>query len=287
MTFEEICIQRYDGNAPAAPIPHEVEVMRASSHPFVQLMAGVLEDVITDNVAADEAPHITAIEARRAELEASEAEITYLDYGAATKYAEQTAEEMYQGVERSRSLGAMSRRSSKPYRGALLLLKLLRQTQPEHCLELGSGVGITAAYQAAALDLNGRGHLVTLEGPASIAAVAEETVALLGHDRVSVQAGRWQDTLDAVLAANRPIDFAFIDGHHDRDASLGYFEAILPALSDGAVFILDDIRWSQGMLEAWTAISAHPRVDVSIDLVDTGLVRVTDAHMSAEHHKLT
>ncbi|MCH9664099.1 MAG: class I SAM-dependent methyltransferase [Gammaproteobacteria bacterium] len=287
MTFEEICIQRYGDKAPAALIPNEVEIMRASSHPFARLMASVLEDVITDNVAADEAPHIAAIEARRTELEGSEAEITYLDYGAATKYAEQTAEEMYQGVERARSLGAMSRRSSKPYRGALLLLKLLRQTQPEHCLELGSGVGITAAYQAAALELNGHGHLVTLEGPASIAAVAEATIAERGHGRVSVQAGRWQDTLEAVLAANQPIDFAFIDGHHDRDASLGYFEAILPALSEGAVLILDDIRWSQGMLEAWTTISAHPRVEVSVDLVDTGLVYITGAPQRAEHHKLT
>ena len=287
MSFEKICIQRYGADMAATPIPAEVEAMRASDHPFAQLMAGVLEDVITDRIDEDEAPHIAAIEARRANLEACEDEITYLDFGAATKYAEQTPEEMYQGVERTRSLGAMSRRSSKPYRGTLLLLKLLRRFRPESCLELGSGVGMTAAYQAAALELNGKGHLVTLEGPASIAAVAEATVASLGHGRVTVQAGRWQDTLADVLAANRPIDIAFVDGHHDRDASIAYFEAILPALSDGAVFILDDIRWSQGMLEAWTAISTHPRTEVSIDLVDTGIIYVVNNPQTSEHHVLT
>jgi predicted O-methyltransferase YrrM len=261
--------------------------MRSSAHPFVNIMAGVIEDVMADHIAPDEAPHIAAIEARRADLEARDDEITYLDFGAATKYAEQTAEEMYQGVERSRSLGAMCRRSSKPYRGALLLMKLLRETRPETCLELGSGVGLTAAYQAAALELNGAGRLITLEGPASIAAVAEQTVAELGHGRVSVQVGRWQDTLEAVLAAHSPFDVAFIDGHHDRDASIGYFGAILPALSDGAVFILDDIRWSQGMLEAWVAISAHPRVKAAIDLVDTGIIQIGEAPEAAERHALT
>ena len=287
MSFEKTCIQRYGADEPAMPIPSEVDAMRASAHPFVRLMAGVLEDVITDSIDADEAPHIAAIEARRAELEACEDEISYLDFGAATKYAEQTPEEMYQGVERTRSLGAMSRRASKPYRGALLLLKLLRQFRPERCLELGSGVGMTAAYQAAALELNGKGRLVTLEGPATIAAVAEATVASLGHGRVTVQAGRWQDTLADVLAAGRPFDIAFVDGHHDRDASIGYFEAILPALSDGAVFILDDIRWSEGMLEAWTAISAHPRTEASIDLVDTGIIYVVNDPHTAEHHVLS
>lgn len=287
MSFEKICIQRYGADMAAPPIPAEVEAMRASAHPFVQLMAGVLEDVITDRIDEDEAPHIAAIEARRAELEACEDEITYLDFGAATKYAEQTAEEMYQGVERTRSLGAMSRRSSKPYRGALLLLKLLRRFRPDRCLELGSGVGMTAAYQAAALELNNKGRLITLEGPATIAAVAEATVASLGHGRVTVQAGRWQDTLADVLEVSRPIDIAFVDGHHDRDASIAYFEAILPALSDGAVFILDDIRWSQGMLEAWTAVSAHPRVEVSIDLVDTGIIYVVNDPHTVEHHVLT
>lgn len=286
MTFEEICIQRYDAEAPAVSAPPELAAMRASPHPFARLMADVLDDVVANRIAADEAPYIAAIEARRAALEACEDEITYLDFGAATKYVEQTPQEMYAGVERTRSLGSLCRRSSKPYRGALLLLKLLRRIRPQICLELGSGLGLTAAYQAAALDLNGEGRLITLEGPATIAAVAEATLADLGHGRVEVVTGRWQDTLEGVLAASGTIDFAFIDGHHDRDASIGYFEAVLPTLSDGAVLILDDIRWSEGMLEAWNRILQHPLVDVSVDLVDTGLCRITHDSGAGEHFRL-
>ena len=287
MNFEQVCIQRYGAVAPETPLSGEVIQMRASPHPFVRLMADILKDVIEDDVAPDEAGHVAAIEAMRAELEAREEEITYRDFGAATKYAEQTAEEMYEGVERTRSLGTLCRRSSKPYRGALLLMKLVRRVQPETCLELGTGLGITSAYQATALELNGKGRLITLEGPASIAAVAQQTIATLGHGRVSLQVGRWQDTLEGVLATHRPIDFAFIDGHHDRDASVGYFEAILRCLSDGAVFILDDIRWSDGMLEAWTAISAHSRVEVALDLVDTGICYIADTPQPAEHYRLS
>lgn len=286
MTFEKICIQRFGADPIHMPVPPEIERMRASAHPFAQTMATVLEATIKDAIAPEERPYVEAIEARRASLEEREDEITYLDFGAATKYGEQSAEEMYTGVERSRSVGHMCRRSSKPYRTCLMLMKMLRSTHAETCLELGTGLGLTACYQAAALELKGKGRVISLEGPDSIAAIAQETADQIGHGRISIEVGRWQDTLERVVAANRPIHCAFIDGHHDRDASMHYFDAILPGLADGAIFILDDIRWSEGMLEAWNLLKAHPQVEVSIDLVDTGVCWIAGTPQPAEHYSL-
>ena len=67
------------------------------------------------------------------------------------------------------------------------------------------------------------------------------------------------------------MDFAFIDGHHDEDATLSYFHQVLSSLSEHSVLVFDDIRWSAGMAGAWRAIVAHEHVELSLDLGKVGL----------------
>ena len=62
-------------------------------------------------------------------------------------------------------------------------------------LEMGTCVGISAAYQAAALNDNGAGRLVTLEGYAELAAEAQELWSNLGLSNVEVIVGRFAQTL--------------------------------------------------------------------------------------------
>ena len=42
-------------------------------------------------------------------------------------------------------------------------MRIVRELSPRACLELGAGYGISAAYQGAALELNGSGTLTTME----------------------------------------------------------------------------------------------------------------------------
>ena len=169
------------------------------------------------------------------------------------------------------SLPLICRVASKPYRSALLLFKLVRAYRPERCLELGTCLGISAAYQTAALELNGAGRLVTLEGDGARADLARTHLKDLGFERFQVVTGRFQDTLDDVLEMHSPVDFAFIDGHHEERATVSYFEAIRPRLSDGAVVVLDDISWSAGMKRAWDVVRHHPNVKAAVDLYGVGL----------------
>ena len=287
MTFEELIIQRFDADVPQMAVPPAVAEMRASDHSFAQGMADVIEEVIQNRIAPDEQPHVDAIERRRAALEDSEDDISYMDFGAATRDESQTPEEMYEGVERSRTVGHLCRRTSKPYRSALLLHKLLRKTKSASCLELGSCLGISASYQAAALELNGAGRLITMEGAAPVAALAQQTVDQLGHGRVKIVVGRFQDTLDGALADEQPFDYAFIDGHHDGPATIDYYQRILPTLSDGSVVVYDDIRWSDGMLSAWNTLREHENVEVSVDLVDIGICWIARSPKPAQHFMVT
>jgi predicted O-methyltransferase YrrM len=51
------------------------------------------------------------------------------------------------------------------------LFKLVRTLQPATIVELGTCIGISAAYQAAAQQINHRGRIVTLEGSSTRAAL--------------------------------------------------------------------------------------------------------------------
>jgi len=70
----------------------------------------------------------------------------------------------------------------------------------------------------------------------------------------------------------RTPDLIYFDGNHQKEASLHYFEKLLPLAHNDSVFIFDDIHWSREMEEAWEHIKAHPRVRVSIDTFYWGLV---------------
>lgn len=136
---------------------------------------------------------------------------------------------------------------------------------------MGTCVGISAAYQATALRLNGGGRLFTLEGASPLARIATRTLSELGLDQVTVVQGRFQDTLETVLRENAPVDVVFVDGHHDEQATLRHFEQVRPHLSAGALLVFDDIRWSGGMARAWRAVAESPDTALAVDLGSLGL----------------
>jgi predicted O-methyltransferase YrrM len=139
---------------------------------------------------------------------------------------------------------------------------------------MGTSVGISAAYQAAGLELNGWGRLMTLEGAPEIAALARRNLSELGLERIEVREGRFQDILGDAAREHGPLEFVFVDGHHDGEATVGYFGQLKPQLAPGATVIFDDIDWSPGMRRAWREISADDSVAVSADLGEIGIVSI-------------
>jgi len=236
-----------------------------------QPLANALAATLRNDITTEEKAWIARIASLREELVSSSAEISIVDYGAGSPDLSPTDAEMYRGKVVTRTVGAVCRSGSKSHFWALLLFKLIREYRPTTCLELGTCLGISAAYQAAALKLNQGGRLVTLEGASSLASLAERHLEALGLDNVSVAVGRFRDTLPKVLHQLRPIDYAFIDGHHAENATLAYFSEIAPFLSDRAVLVLDDISWSEGMRRAWKAIEADKMVRTSVDLQRMGI----------------
>jgi predicted O-methyltransferase YrrM len=162
---------------------------------------------------------------------------------------------------------------SKAPLAALLLFRLVREFKPTRCLELGTNLGVSAAYQAAALELNGGGALDTLEGSRILAGLAQRHLAEL-ELAVRVHRGRFQDLLPGLLPRLEPLDYVFVDGHHDQQATIGYFAQLYPHLTPGALVVFDDIAWSEGMAEAWRVIQADERVRVALSVGSMGVTLV-------------
>jgi predicted O-methyltransferase YrrM len=233
-------------------------------------LAKAFDDVLHNRRSKEEGEWVGKIEALRNRLLESTEEISITDYGADSPDLDLTEQEMSRGRKVTRTIGEICR-IAKPYKWDLLLFKLVRAFRPSVCLELGTSLGLSAAYQAAACELNQHGRVVTLEGAESLVAFARENFAELGIGWVDVVPGRFQDSLQDVLDRNAPIDFVFIDGHHDEKATLTYFRQILPHLSNGAVLVFDDISWSAGMKRAWRTIQEDGHLNVTVDLLTIGI----------------
>ncbi len=246
-----------------------------TSHKYSKLKAvgDALYESLTNTISAEEKKLITLIEQRRSFLLNSDKEIAVIDYGAGSPSSNRTKEEMEKGVQ-STALVANICKASKPAFWATFLLKLIRKLEPSSCVELGSCVGISASYQATALNINGKGNLLTLEGSPEIAQIAKETLESLNIQNASIVTGPFHETLKGVLESAKPIDFFFNDGHHDHDAVIQYFNEALPYLSNEAVIVFDDISWSPSMRKAWTEIEDDERVTASIDLQSIGIALV-------------
>ncbi|MDQ2794308.1 MAG: class I SAM-dependent methyltransferase [Bacteroidota bacterium] len=201
-----------------------------------------------------------AIEERRRQLLTSAASISVTDLGAGS----------HTGAGRQRRVADIARTAAKPKKLAQLLFRLVNYLRPATVLELGTSLGLTTAYLAAA---DSRSRVVTFEGCPNVAGVARETFAALSLGNVEVVEGNLDHTLAPTLATlGAPVDFAFFDGNHRYEPTLRYFEQCLAHRTDESVFVFDDIHWSADMERAWEAIKAHPDVRLTVDLFYIGLV---------------
>lgn len=163
--------------------------------------------------------------------------------------------------------------ASKDRMFGLLLYDLIRTVHPRRVLEMGTCVGISSAYMAAALTENGDdGRVVTLEGQAAYIPIARRVHATLGLTNVDIVEGLFDDTLPGVLET--AVDFAFVDGFHQEIPTLAYFDALARQAPPHATLVFDDITWNDGMRRAWAKIRASDLVDLAVDLRSLGVVRV-------------
>ena len=162
-----------------------------------------------------------------------------------------------------------------------LLFRLSRYFKPQNIVELGTSLGISTMYLALG---NPNAKIITLEGCPETAACARNNFTKMNCSSVTCLTGDFDTTLPEILNTV-PADFIFIDGNHTYEATMRYFNWILPKVHAKTVIIFDDINWSAGMQQAWLEIQQHPKVTQSLDFYLVGIT-FFDQNLSKQHFKL-
>lgn len=221
--------------------------------PFVYKL---VDEVIYDR---EHKPAYDKIEKERDHLLVDDTYITVTDLGAGSRV----------NKNNRKKISDITINALKSPKLAQLLYRLTAFVKPKTIVELGTCLGITTLYLHEAAP---NAKVYTLEGCPETANVAKKVFSHAGLTDLKPIVGNFDDTLGDVLGKHEKLDLVYIDGNHQRVATLNYFEQCLPKVHEDTMLIFDDIYWSEGMKQAWAQIKANPRVTVTVDLFWIGLV---------------
>lgn len=199
------------------------------------------------------------IELQRKKLLRNQTQIILNDMGAGAVF----------GKKKIRTIAQIARYSLSRKKYARLLYKMVNYFQSITILEMGTSLGISTAYLAKA---NSNATVYTIEGCANIANQAKSTFQILNLQNIVLLNMPFDEGLQQIYKNCPSFDFIFIDGHHQYDATLAYFEQCLKNIHNNTVIVLDDIHWSEQMEVAWQQIVQHPVVTLTLDLYQYGVV---------------
>ena len=163
-------------------------------------------------------------------------------------------------------------------KNAELLFRIVRYFQPKSVLEIGTSLGLATS----ALSLgNKNSNIITLEGCPNTMATAKKMFQVSSFkfpnnnvEFVNTEFNLYFENFKPETLNLKPqiFDLVYFDGNHSKKATLDYFEALLPTICNDSIWIFDDIHWSADMEEAWEIIKNHPKVSVTIDTFQWGIV---------------
>ena len=183
---------------------------------------------------------------------------------------------------KSREVKKITRHVLQSKRVAFSLLRVLifwrTPGRSKKILEMGTSLGLTTAYLAAS-----GWDVETWEGCQQTANYARKNWKGLGcEDQIKSKVGTFKSLMEA---SHGGWDVVFLDGHHDRDATLAYVECLKAKLNPGGAILVDDIVWSKGMKEAWGKLLDDPHWNVTMKWRGKGWLFNRDGEIE-QHLKL-
>jgi len=210
------------------------------------------------------------IEAAREELLFDHTSITFSNFEAGSKL----------NSDGTRTISSIAKSALKPKKFSQLLFRLVNHFGSSTILELGTSLGITTSYLAAA---NQNGLVITLEEVPEIAKQAERHFQHIGLHNIEQVIGKFDATLANALQKNNSLDFVFIDGNLPFEPTIRYFNMMKPNLHEYSVLVFDHIHRSKEMEKAWAAIKEDEMVTLTIDLFFIGLVFFRKEQKKKQH----
>ena len=167
----------------------------------------------------------------------------------------------------TREISKIAKNAGISPKNAELLFRIVNYFQPESILEIGTSLGLATS----ALSLgNKNGKITTLEGCPNTMSIAKNQYQLQNLNNIEFINTEFSSYLKKLPTSS--FQLIYFDGNHSQKATLEYFELLLPTITNETLWIFDDIHWSAEMEQAWKIIKKHPKVTVTIDTFQWGLV---------------
>lgn len=204
-------------------------------------------------------PEYSILKNYRNSLLQSKSTIEVTDFGAGSRVFKSN----------TRAINKIARNAGISKKRAELLFRITNYFQPESILEIGTSLGLATS----ALSLgNIKSKITTIEGCPNTFHVAQKQFEEFGFKNITSVNIEFSSYLKNYQLAIINYQLIYFDGNHSKEATLNYFELLLPTVTNETVWIFDDIHWSPAMEVAWEVIKKHPKVTVTIDTFQWGLV---------------
>ncbi len=167
----------------------------------------------------------------------------------------------------ARKVSAVVKNAGMKKKRQRLLFRLSKYFNSENILELGTSLGLgTIAFSLS----NEFAAIHTVEGCPNTLNKAQEYFEKFNLHNIEIHQKIFKDFLEQ--NASEEYDLIFIDGDHNGERTLAYFNSLMKNIHNDSIIIFDDIYWSKDMTEAWQQIIANEKVTVSIDTFQSGMV---------------
>ena len=167
-----------------------------------------------------------------------------------------------------RQISKIAKTAGITQKRAQLLYRIVNYFQPTTILEIGTSLGL--ATSALALG-NPKAVITTLEGCPETLAITKSQILNSKFQNIEFINTEFSSYLNQITPSGVR-GLIYFDGNHSEQATLDYFELLLPTISNESIWIFDDIHWSKEMSATWEIIKTHPKVTVTIDTFQWGLV---------------
>ena len=183
--------------------------------------------------------------------------ISVKDFGAGSKIFK----------SKTRKISDIAKKAGITDKKAQLLFRFVNYFQPKTILELGTSLGISTCTLSLG---NPKAQIITIEGCPETASTAKEQFKIFNLNNVKLIVSEFDKEINALSEIN--FDLVYIDGNHQKKATLNYFNTLLETVANDSVIIIDDIHWSKEMTEAWETIKQYQKVTLTIDTYSWGIV---------------
>lgn len=204
-------------------------------------------------------PEYSVLKGYRNSLLQNKQTIEVTDFGAGSKVFKSNTREISK-------IAATAGITSK---NAELLFRICKYFKSGKTLEIGTSLGLATS----ALSLGSKNsEITTLEGCPETSKVAQDQFEKFGLTNIDPIITEFTDYLNSSNLKSKILNLIFVDGNHQKEATLQYFDLLLPTITNNSIWIFDDIHWSADMESAWEIIKKNPKVTVTIDTFQWGIV---------------